>query len=373
MIFLWLAIAAIVSSIASFAFFRWSQKTGLGQQEPRSRDAHKKPTARIGGFGIVGTFLILMVAVIILFGDRSWGDFGFPYKIFSVAADKRLLGILLATIVLSIIMVYDDLKGASAPIKLFFQIFSAVILIFAGVGLVYLNNPFGNTIYLDAVKIPLQIGVSTYHLVAWADLFFVLWVLMLTNATNFIDGLDGLAAILSLISISIIGVLSYSMGQMSTALMCAILSGAIIGFLPLNLPVGGRAKMFLGDTGAMFLGLMLAILTVISGGKLATVLLVFGLAILDALYVIAKRLIRGKNPLTTADQSHLHHRFIRAGFSKLSTLGIITGFSLLFGLSGLMFTGRIKIYLIGILVIAAITMFYILDKKAQNSKSQTGI
>lgn len=368
MIFLWLVIAAIASSIGSFAFFRWSQKTGLGQQKPRLRDAHKKPTARIGGFGIVGTFLILMVAVIILFGDRSWGDFGFPYKIISVAADKRLLGILLATIVLSIIMVYDDLKGASAVSKLFFQLVSAVILIFSGIGLVYLNNPFGNTIYLDAVKIPLQIGASTYHLVAWADLFFVLWVLMLTNATNFIDGLDGLAATLSLISISIIGILSYSMGQMSTALMCTILSGAIIGFLPLNLPIGGHARMFLGDTGAMFLGLMLAILTVISGGKLATVLLVFGLAILDALYVIAKRLIRGKNPLTTADQSHLHHRFIRAGFSKLSTLGIITGFSLLFGLSGLMFTGRIKIYLLIALVAGAFIMFYSLDRKISKSK-----
>ncbi len=364
----WLAIAAITSYVLAHLLLRWSQKTGLGQQKLRSRDLHDRPTPRIGGFAIVATFLILMIAIVAIYGDKSWGDFGFAYKILSIPIDKRLLGILLSVTVLSSIMIYDDFKNAPAAAKLGFQIISAIILIFAGVGLVYLNNPFGNTIYLDSIKIPLQIGADVYHLVFWADLFLILWVLILTNATNFIDGLDGLAVTLSLISIAIIGVLSYLMGQPSTALMCAILSGGIIGFLPFNLPVGGKAKMFLGDTGAMFLGLMLAILTVISGGKLATVLLVFGLAIIDALYVVVKRLISGKNPLTTADQSHLHHRFIRAGFSKAATLAIITGFSMLFGLSGLMLAGKTKIYLLAVLVAGALIMFHGLDRKITKSK-----
>lgn len=368
MYILWLAIAAIISYVLAHLLLRWSQKTGLGQQKLRSRDLHDKPTPRIGGFAIVTTFLILMIAIVVIYGDQNWGNFGFAYKIFSVPIDKRLLGILLSATVLSSIMIYDDFKGAPAISKLGFQIISAVILIFTGVGLVYLNNPFGNTIYLDSLKIPFQIGADVYHLVFWADLFLIIWVLLLTNAANFIDGLDGLAVTLSLISIVIIGVLSYLMGQSSTALMCAILSGGIIGFLPFNLPIGRKAKMFLGDTGAMFLGLMLAILTVISGGKLATVLLVFGLAIVDALYVIAKRIMEGKNPLTTADQSHLHHRFIHAGFSKLATLGIITGFSLLFGISGLMFTGRIKIYLLAVLIAGAFIMFYMLDNRSFKSK-----
>jgi UDP-GlcNAc:undecaprenyl-phosphate GlcNAc-1-phosphate transferase len=159
--------------------------------------------------------------------------------------------------------------------------------------------------------------------------------------------------------------------------MTAVFAGAIIGFIPLNLPLnaprslggGGAAKIFLGDTGSMFLGLMLAILTVISGGKLATVLLVFGLVIIDALYVILKRILRGKNPLTTPDQSHLHHRFLRAGFTPAMSLILITLLSLSFGLAGLLTSGKLKIILIVILALFSILLFLLLDLVGKKSKA----
>ncbi len=363
MIFVWLVSAAVLSFLLSGYFRVWSLKTKFALAKPRERDLHTAPTPRIGGFAIVATFVVIMLALAI-FAPKSWTDFGFPFAFWGFSIDKRLLGILVAVIILSAVMVYDDIKGAPAYLKLFFQILAAVILIFTGVGLVYLNNPFGNTIYLDTVKIPFQFGADVYHLVLYADLFFLFWVLMLTNATNFIDGLDGLSSTLVLISVVIVGILSYGVGQVSTALMCAVVAGAIIGFLPYNLP---PAKIFLGDTGSMFLGLILAVLTVITGGKLATVLLVFGLAIIDAVYVVIRRIIAGKNPFVTPDQTHLHHRFLRAGFSKQATLAIISGLSLLFGLAGLFLIGKAKIFCLLVLVAVVVVLFILLDRKAPPS------
>jgi UDP-GlcNAc:undecaprenyl-phosphate GlcNAc-1-phosphate transferase len=366
----WGFVAAILSALFSL----WFRKLALAKQialaVPRERDIHMGATPRVGGMAIVASFVLVMICVAI-FAPKSSSDLGFPYAIWGISIDKRLLGILLSVVVLSAVMVVDDIKGVKAYFKLFFQIVAAGILIVAGVGFVYLNNPLGNTIYLDSLKYPFYIGGQTYHLVVWADLFFLVWVLLLTNATNFIDGLDGLAGTLSLIAGVILALLSLSVGQYSTALLCVVFCGAIAGFLPFNWP---KAKIFLGDTGSMFLGLMLATITIITGGKLGTVLLVFGLVILDALYVIAKRLYRGQNPLTTPDQSHIHHRFLVAGFSRKQTLIIISAISLGFGLCGVYLHGITKLYLILALAVLSILLFIFLDIKArQNRKNNLNL
>jgi len=356
MILIWGLTSAAISLILSLGIL-WLSKKYKIYPKIRKRDIHDKPVPRLGGVAIVLSFLLVMITAAI-FLPASATDFGFPFAIFGISIDKRLLGILIAAVVMSAVMLFDDLKGVPAYLKLLTQIVTALILIATGIGILYFNNPFGLVIALDSIKFPIQMGSSIYHLVLWSDLFLILWVVILTNATNFIDGLDGLATSLSLIAAFVLLFLSLQINQGATALLAAVFAGAIAGFLPFNLP---RAKIFLGDTGSMFLGLMLAILTVISGGKLATVLLVFGLVILDAIYVILKRLLHGQNPLTHADQSHLHHRFLRAGFSSTSTLIIISVISLLFGLAGLVTSGQLKIYLIGILVIISLAMFAVLD------------
>ena len=365
MIYLWGAITAALSFALTLWLKNYSSRKKVGLSPIRERDQHKTLIPRIGGIAVVAAFLLVMITIL-LFLPKSATDLGFPFAVFGISVDKRLLGILVAVVFLAIVMLFDDLKGVPAYLKLSAQIVSAAILIAAGVGIVYLNNPFGLAIALDSIKFPIQIGGSVYHLVFWADLFLILWVIILTNATNFIDGLDGLAGSLSLVAAVILIFLSLKVGQPATALVATVFAGAILGFLPFNLP---RAKIFLGDTGSMFLGLMLAILTVISGGKLATVLLVFGLVILDAVYVIAKRLFQGKNPLTNPDQQHLHHRFLRAGFSPTSTLIIISVISLLFGLAGILTSGQMKIYLIGILAVLSLVAFIALDRKAKPKNS----
>jgi len=335
-------------------------------QAPRARDLHTKLVSRIGGVAIVASFLLIILMIRLI--APSWAsDFGFPFAFLGISFDKRLLGIILAVLLLSAVMFKDDLRGVSPYLKLAAQIGAALILIGAGVGLTYLNNPFGLTIYLDQIMIPLKIGADIYHLVFWADLFFLLWVVLLTNATNFIDGLDGLASSLALITGVILTLLAVKIGQPATALLSAVFASAVAGFLPYNLP---PAKVFLGDTGSMFIGLMLAVLTVISGGKLATILLVFGLVILDALYVIVTRLIRRQNPLTHPDQTHLHHRFLAAGFTARQTLLIITTISLLFGLAGLLTGGQLKIILVVALAVVCLALFIYLDLKKSPSRSR---
>lgn len=360
MIILWGFLAAILSFVFSSCLKNWATKRKIALVAPRERDLHIKSTPRLGGVAIVGAFLLVCAILVAIYGDRGMMDFGFPFKTLGVAIDKRLLGIILATVFISLVMLIDDLRGLKPFYKLLAQIGSALILILTGVGLTYLNNPFGLTIFLDNAKIPVQLAGEIFNFVIWADLFLILWVVLLTNATNFIDGLDGLAPTLSLIAFIILGILSAQIGQTSTALLCAVISGSIIGFLPFNLP---PAKMFLGDTGSMFLGLMLATVSVISGGKLATLLLVFALVILDAIYVVIKRIVKGQNPLTTPDQSHLHHRFLRLGFSPQKTLLIIVTLSALFGLTALFSFGQLKIYLLAIFGLFALFGFYYLDLK----------
>ncbi len=363
MFFFWGILAALISFALSFWLRSFSLKRNIAMARVRDRDVHATPTPRLGGVAIVGSFLIVMI-LIAIFAGRQASDFGFPFAVYGLSIDKRLLGILLASVFISLVMLKDDLKSVPAIWKFLSQIAAGLILIVSGIGIVYLNNPFGLAINLDTVKIPVQIGASVYHLVFWADLLLLIWVSLIMNATNFIDGLDGLAGAISLISGLILLVLSLSVSQGATALLAAVFVGAIIGFLPFNLP---KAKLFLGDTGSMFLGLMLAVLSLISGGKLATLLLVFGLVILNALYVVVKRTIQGLNPMTNPDQTHLHHRFLQAGFSPTSTLILISSFSLAFGLAGILTGGQLKIYLVVALAIISILMFVVLDLRAKKT------
>lgn len=356
-------VSTLVSIAITYSVLKLSQKYSLALQSPRERDLHTKPISRLGGLAVVISFLISLVVVFGLFKGVS-ADFGFPFAIFGLSIDKRLLGIILATIFLSAFMLIDDVKGLPAYTKLVIQILSALILIASGIGIAYLNNPFGLAIRLDSIAWPIHLGADIYHFVFFADMFFIVWFLLFTNATNFIDGLDGLASSLVFVGAVILGMMSFQVGQISTAILASILAGSILGFLFFNLP---PAKIFLGDTGSMFLGMMLAVLSVITGGKLATIFAVFALVIIDAIYVIAKRLIRGKNPLTTADQTHLHHRFLKAGFSKQSTLSIVIVLSFAFGLSALYLESKTKLIVLALLTALTVVLFIFLDLKKKNT------
>ncbi len=142
--------------------------------------------------------------------------------------------------------------------------------------------------------------------------FTAFWIIGMMNTINWMDGVDGLAGGVVTIAAVVMATIAWLLGQHTVALLCALLAGATLGFLLLNWRPGA---LFMGDSGAMFLGLALATLAGMGGAKLATMLLLLSLPIIDATWVFFRRIQHGRTPLR-ADRSHLHYRLLASGMSQ---------------------------------------------------------
>lgn len=334
--------------------------------QPRSRDSHKKPLPRIGGLAIFLSFLLVSMIYFIFINpgaDISTGHW--------LGLDKKIVGIWLASLVIVSVMLIDDLKELPALVKLFFQLIAVAVVIAAGIGIDFLPNPFGQVINLNSIYIPLNLFGTTYHFSLWSDLLTAVWLIGMMNIVNFIDGVDGLAAGISAIAGLTLFFLSLIVAQSAVAMIAIILVGATLGFLCWNFY---PAKIFMGDCGSMFLGLMLGVLPLISGGKLATAFLVLGFAIVDGLIVAGARIWRGKNPLTTPDKTHLHHRFLAAGFSVPQAVISMYVIAALFGWVALRTTTLNKIIASSILIVLVAALILVLNyiKKRKTLKAARG-
>ncbi len=282
----------------------------------RIRDVHQGIIARLGGLAIFLPFLVL-------------------YWIY-IPPTPQFLGISIAALVIIGVFIWDDIFGLKWRWKLFWQIVVALIVIFSGVGVSSLTGPFGS-ISLGNLKIHLfDVFGQSFHLILWRDLFTLFWLILIMNVMNFLDGLDGLAAGVSGIGFLILFAASFD--QFYVGLMCVILLGSILGFLPYNF---NPAKIFLGDVGAYFLGFMLGVLSILSEGKLAIMGLALGVPILDGIWVIFNRLIHRKSPFLP-DRRHLHHRLLDLGFSQRQIVILVYLISASFGILGLLLKGQAR-------------------------------
>ena len=330
--------------------------------KPRERDIHKKPVPRIGGLAIFLSFFLTTMAVFLVIQPNL------TFDSLSNRYDYHLLGILLGGGVISLLMFLDDLYNLKAPVKLLAQVLVALIVISSGIGIDTLTNPFGSNLDLNSVYIPLfQINGIIYHFSLWSDLLTLVWLVGMMNVLNFIDGIDGLASGQTTIASFVIFLLSVSMAvsQPATATLSIILAGSSLGFLVWNFP---PAKIFMGDSGSMFLGFMLGVLPLISGGKLATAFLVLGFPIVDGIFVAVSRLFRGKNPLTTPDKTHLHHRFLAAGFSQRQAIISLYLIAIAFGWVALRATTLNKVLASIGLIILLLLLIFILNIFSKRTK-----
>ena len=153
-----------------------------------------------------------------------------------------------------------------------------------------------------------------------------------SNVVNWLDGIDGLAGGVSTITLIILFLLSISqaVAQPANAMLAVVGAGATLGFLVYNL----RGKVFLGDTGSMFLGFLIGVIAIISGGKVATAFLVLAIPFLDALVVVVTRLVKGQSPFL-ADRRHLTHRLLDRGLKQWQIIALFYCLSLIFGLVAL--------------------------------------
>jgi UDP-GlcNAc:undecaprenyl-phosphate GlcNAc-1-phosphate transferase len=274
---------------------------------PEARKIHTAPVARMGGLAIFLAFLITVVAVLPL--------------------GRQLIGLLGGAVILSAVGVVDDIRRVRASTKLIWQVLAACVALAGGIGITSISNPFGAPFALDLWRIGVSLGSIHFHIAPIANLVSILWMVGMVNVINFLDGLDGLAAGVSAISAMVIFALAIGVGQPVVALLAIILAGSTLGFLPYNF---FPAKIFMGDTGAYFLGLTIAMLAIYSGGKLATTGLVLGFTIIDAVWVVSRRIRSRVHPFTP-DRQHLHHLLIDRGMSQRTAVLILYLLSATFG------------------------------------------
>jgi UDP-GlcNAc:undecaprenyl-phosphate/decaprenyl-phosphate GlcNAc-1-phosphate transferase len=256
---------------------------GVVDEPGERRRIHRRPVPRLGGLALFLGLFVPALAFLNLDG---------PYR-----------GLLLGAALATTIGMIDDFRGLPWPAKLLGQFAAASI-------------PIGFGIAIDRFTFP---GLGVQELPDWIGVGLTfLWIVAIMNMVNFLDGLDGLAAGICGISGATFAVIALSLGKPEAAVLSAIVAGMCVGFLRHNFY---PARIFMGDSGAMLLGFVLA--TVSIQGLLKTAatvalffpLLALAIPIIDTSFVVAKRLKYGR-PITAADRNHLHHRFVNIGFSQ---------------------------------------------------------
>jgi UDP-GlcNAc:undecaprenyl-phosphate/decaprenyl-phosphate GlcNAc-1-phosphate transferase len=247
---------------------------------------------------------------------------------------RELAALLVGGLILASLGAADDVLGAVGRTKglrpgtrLIWQFIAAAVVLAGGIGIVSITNPLGGVISLVAGRTAIHIGSLRFHITPIANALSILWIMGMVNTINFLDGIDGLACGVSAIAALVIFLLALHVGQPLVALLAIILAGSALGFLPFNF---FPAKIFMGDAGAYFLGLSLALLAIYSGGKLATVGLVLGFTIIDAIWATVRRLRRGVHPFTS-DREHLHHLLLQAGLSQRRAVLFLYLLAIIFG------------------------------------------
>jgi UDP-GlcNAc:undecaprenyl-phosphate GlcNAc-1-phosphate transferase len=259
----------------------------------KGRRVHKGIVPRLGGIGI---FLAFLIPLAFSLTRGVWDDF-----------HEKMVGILVALTVVMLIGVYDDIKGATIRNKLIAEVVAALIIYAWGISITVISNPFGGSISLGWLSLPLT----------------VLWIIIVTNAVNLIDGLDGLAAGTGIFICATFFLLSGS--DIHLQLTYVILAGSLLGFLRYNFP---PASIFMGDSGSLFLGFFLAATSVLSSRKATAVvtimipIIAFSLPLMDMFYAVVRRYYRGI-PLGEADREHIHHKLLDMGLSKRSVLFLL--------------------------------------------------
>ena len=271
---------------------------GLGALDhPGQRRVHREPIPTLGGLAMVVAVLGVAWAARLMPGPAQVLDL------------RPLIGITLAAFLIMVLGLVDDLRGARPWVKLVVQALVGTVLYGFGLGVPAISNPFGASIPSGPLNLPLTVA----------------WVVLVMNAVNLIDGLDGLASGAVLISSLALWWVGRTHANFYVMFMSSLLIGTTLGFLRYNFP---PARIFMGDTGSQFLGLMLAAVSLLENRKgTATVTLLFPLVamavpIADGVLAFLRRLV-GRRPIFRADSEHVHHRLLRLGLSQKNAVLVL--------------------------------------------------
>jgi len=345
------ALTSVVKKLASY----WN----IFDVPNSERKIHDKPIPLLGGVAVFFSFALVLLVL----------TFGSNYILGGFIDLKNIIGIVIAGLVIIIGGVLDDKFNLNPKIQIIFPILASIIIVGAGIGIPSIRNPFGGLISFNNWQFILfwYQGIP-YKLTLLADLFTLIWLMGMMYTTKLLDGLDGLVSGVTVIGALIIFAVAMSIkvDQANTALIALILAGAFSGFLIFNF---NPAKIFLGESGSMFAGLMLGVLAILSGSKVATALLILGIPILDVIWVILRRLFYHKK-IAFADRKHLHFRLLDIGLTQRQAVLLMYFLTALFGSFTLFFStfGKLVALLILVIFMFIFAAFLVAKYKKQYEK-----
>jgi UDP-GlcNAc:undecaprenyl-phosphate/decaprenyl-phosphate GlcNAc-1-phosphate transferase len=302
----------VVGAVLTLIVRNRAHAYGWFDQAKSSRKIHARPVPRLGGVAIVGGFFAPLCALMLV--DSGVGTAFYMQ-------DQLALGLFAGGITVAFLGLYDDFRGAGARLKFTVQFGVAAALYILGFRVEVISTPFG----------PIGLG--------WLAVpFTLLWIVGVVNAMNLIDGLDGLAGGVAFFAVLPNFILAFARGDVVLCLVMAALGGAVLGFLIFNF---NPASIFMGDTGSMFLGFILAAVSLKTSSKSGTAvsmlvpLIALGLPIMDTLLAVVRRTIL-RRPLFSADKEHIHHRVMsRMLLSHRTAVLVLYGVCCLFALTAL--------------------------------------
>ena len=331
---------AFVVSFLMTPVARWiAPKIGAMDIPKDNRRMHTKAMPRFGGMAI---YLGAMASIL-----------------FFLRGNEHITAVMIGGTLIYAMGVVDDLTDLDARIKFAFQMFVAVLMYFMGLRIEFITNYFRGGGHF-------QFGTALCFIVT------VLWIVGITNTINLIDGLDGLASGVAAIAALSIAYVAYihgdRYGMMVVCVGMMAIAGASLGFLPFNFY---PAKLFMGDSGSLFLGFMIAIFSVISPLKRSTLLavivpvLVLGIPIFDTMFAILRRVVSGK-PIMSPDKEHLHHHLMRLGYGQRRAVLMIYGICAIMGMAAVIMSR--DLYLESIVLILTAFLYIYVFLTDQNHK-----
>jgi len=284
-----------------------AKKINAVDQPENDRKIHKIPMPRLGGIAI---FIATMVTMFYFTN--------YPKNI--------VMGISLGAVIIVITGILDDIYDLPATVKLVLQILAAICVVAFGVQIEIFTSFFGNNEYINLGILGIPVTIF--------------WIVGITNTVNLIDGLDGLAAGTAIIASLTLAYIALVNNRIETAVLLVILSGSSLGFLPYNF---NPAKVFMGDSGALFLGYFLSVVSILGAVKGAAAIAYFlpvlalGLPIFDTSYAILRRYLN-KKPIMKADKEHLHHKLLDLGLDHKGAVLVLYLISSLLGLTAIFYS-----------------------------------
>ncbi len=359
--FLVVGLAFLVSYLVSPLTINLANRFGWVDQPKRSHPAiiHKRSVSRAGGLPPLVGFL----ATLLIFSLVS------PFFFFS----KAVVGICLAAFLLVVLGIFDDKYNLNPYVRLLSNFLIVAVVIGAGVGINSFTNPFGGTILLNSsvlhFSLPAFFGplAGAHSIVIWADILAFLWITWIMNALNWSSGVDGQLPGIATIALFLLGFVALGLAkddpsQIFVAIIALAAAGAFLGVLPFSF---FPQKIMPGYGGATLAGFLIAVLGILSGAKLAAVMLVTLIPLVDSIWAVFRRLMLKRSPVW-GDSFHLHHQLLRMGWTIPQICYFYYFVTFIFGILALQLDSEEKFFalaILGILIFSVLFTIFVTVRK----------